>query len=188
MIFIISAGLGFLPTYAQAILGGWVFGFAQGFPAALVGFAGASVIGYYITRLVSQDRIESEIANHAKARVVRDALIGHGFWRTLGTVALLRFPPNSPFALTNLAMAGAGVGIIPFVIGTAIGMAPRTAVAVFMAATAAATGSEDIQSFVKEGPGLTILIIGIVITIIVLMILGWVANKTIDRVLNTNPK
>jgi len=184
--FIISAGFGFLPTYSQAILGGWVFGFVVGFPAALAGFAGASVIGYFITRFVSNDRVEREIAAHAKARIVRDALIGKGFWKTFGIVTLLRFPPNSPFALTNLAMASAGVSIVPFILGTAIGMAPRTAVAVFMAAQASATGSRDIQSFINEGRGIWVLLVGVIITIAILMVIGVIANKAVSHVLKTN--
>ena len=39
--FMVCCGLGILPTYAQAILGGWVFGFWLGTPAALIGFTGA---------------------------------------------------------------------------------------------------------------------------------------------------
>ncbi len=182
-IFIVSAGFGLLPTYSQAILGGWVFGIAGGFLAALAGFTGASVIGFFITRLVSQDKVEKEIADHVKARAVRDALIGHGFWRTLGTVALLRFPPNSPFALTNLAMSSAGVKLIPFIIGTAIGMAPRTAVAVVMAAKAADTGAKDIQAFLDDSKGILTIAIGLVVMFAVLALIGWIANQAIAKVL-----
>src|SRR5690606_5398410 len=57
-VFIISGGCGFLPTYAQAIVGGWVFGVAGGLPAALAGFTGASVLGFFIARRVSRDRVE----------------------------------------------------------------------------------------------------------------------------------
>src|SRR5262245_4591291 len=49
-VFMVSAGLGLLPTYAQSILGGWVFGMAWGLPGALMGFAGGSVIGYFIAK------------------------------------------------------------------------------------------------------------------------------------------
>lgn len=132
-IFIFSAGFGLLPTYAQALLGGWAFGIALGFPAALAGFVGASMVGYLMARMASEDRAEELIAEHPKWRAVRDALIGHGFWKTLGIVTLLRIPPNSPFALTNLVMASTGVSKRVFVIGTAVGMAPRTAIAVWLA-------------------------------------------------------
>lgn len=180
-IFIISAGLGFLPTYAQALLGGWVFGVWIGTPAALAGFTGAAMLGYFIARLVSRDRIESLIEDNDRARAVRQAMVGRGFWPTLGVVTLLRLPPNSPFALTNLAMASAGVRKIPYVLGTAIGMAPRTTVATAFAHMGAATGSKDLQTLARES-GWPVVVGGLVVMVIVLMILGAIANRAIERV------
>ncbi len=179
VVFILASGFGFLPTYAQSILGGWVFG-AVAFPAALVGFTGGALIGYFIAKGVSHHEVEHLIEANPKARVVRDALIGHGFWRTAGTVALLRVPPNSPFALTNLAMASAGVPVLPFTLGTFVGMAPRTGVAVFLAKAAADTGAVDIQTFAKE-QGVLPLVIGIVVMIVVLAIIGSIANRALKR-------
>ena len=112
----------------MAILGGWVFGFAGGFPAALAGFTLAAAIGFGIARIVARDSIERMIAGNARARVVHGALLGRGASRSFGLVTLLRVPPSSPFSLTNLAMAGTGVRLVPFLAGTALGMAPRTVV------------------------------------------------------------
>ena len=103
--FAILSGLALLPTYAQAIVGGWVFGFAVGVPAALLGFTGAALLGYGIARSVSHDKIEQKINANRRARAVRDALVGHGPVRTFFIVSLLRLPPNSPFAATNLVLA-----------------------------------------------------------------------------------
>ena len=61
VVFVLGAGLGFLPTYAQSILGGWVFGVAAGLPAALVGFTGGGLLGYQVARRVSKDRVEELI-------------------------------------------------------------------------------------------------------------------------------
>jgi len=180
-VFVLASGTGLLPTYAQAILGGWVFGVAAGLPAALVGFAGGALVGFIIVRVVSRDDVEEVVEANPKAKAVRDALIGHGPWRTLGIVALLRMPPNSPFALTNLAMASTGVSAGPFLAGTAIGMLPRTAVAVGLAAAASATGARDIQTFAAER-GLGLLIAGAVAMIIVLAIIGAIAKRAVDRV------
>ncbi len=181
-IFIVSAGFGFLPTYAQSILGGWVFGMWWGTGAALVGFTGASVLAYFLVRFVSKDKVEREIADHPKAKRIREVLIGQGFLKTLGIVTLLRVPPNSPFAITNLAMASAGVRLLPYTIGTAVGMAPRTIIAVWFAA-AASSQARDLKSFVEEGPGLLVIIGGIVSMVIVLAIVGSIANKAIAQVI-----
>ena len=77
-VFAFSAGLGLLPTYAQAILGGWVFGLAVGMPAALTGCGAGALIGYMVARGVSRDRVEKEIEAHPKLLAVRKALIQRG--------------------------------------------------------------------------------------------------------------
>jgi uncharacterized membrane protein YdjX (TVP38/TMEM64 family) len=181
VVFVLGAGLGFLPTYAQSILGGWVFGVVAGLPAALAGFTGGGLLGYQVARRVSKERVEELIQGNPKARAIRDALVGRGPWRTLLVVALLRLPPNSPFALTNLVMATTGVPLPAFLGGTFLGMLPRTAVAVALAAAAAATGAEDIQTFVRHrGPWL--LVAGLAGGMAVLGVVGAIARRALRHV------
>jgi len=181
-VFAITAGFGLLPTYAQSILGGWVFGFWIGWGAAMIGFTVASLIGYVVARTASHDRVERLVQTNAKARVIREDLIGHGLWRTLGIVTLIRVPPNSPFAITNLVMATTGVGILPYVVGTAIGMAPRTGVAVWLAAYGRGRGARDIQELMQQAKGPWYVIGGLVLTLIVFAIIGVIANRALQRV------
>ena len=162
------------------MLGGWVFGFTIGFPAALIGFTGASLLGYAVSRLVSRDRVEQVIAENLKATAVRNALVGRGFWHTLGVVTLLRVPPNSPFAITNLVMAASGVRLLPYTLGTMLGMAPRTALVVSFAA-AAGSQAKDIQTFVAKGPGIAVFIGGLVLLIAALTIIALMANKAVEH-------
>ena len=51
--FVVAAGVGLLPTYAQAILGGWAFGFGVGLGASIVGFVGGGLLGWLISRAIS---------------------------------------------------------------------------------------------------------------------------------------
>lgn len=184
LIFAVTSGLGLLPTYAQAVLGGWVFGIAIGLPAALVGFIGGSLIGWCIARLVSRRRVEDAIERHAQSRVIRTALVGHGFWRTMGIVTLIRIPPNSPFALTNLAMAACGVRLPAYTIGTALGMTPRTAVIIAIAAAGSASGAKDLQEFIGDGPGFWVFAGGIVAMIVVFAVIASIAKKALAKVAN----
>ena len=181
LVFMATSGLGILPTVAQAVLGGWVFGLPMGLLAALAGFTGGSMIGYGLSRIVSRDRIETLITEYPRAQAVRDALIGRGFWSTTGILMLLRIPPNSPFALMNLVMASCKVSIPPYIIAVVIGMTPRTALFVGTAAAAAATGAVDIQTFVTEGKGGTVMIIGIVLLVAVLAVIGWISDRALKR-------
>lgn len=172
-IFIVTAGLGILPTVSQAILAGFAFGIAWGFPAAMLGFTGASIIGYFVARFVARERIESEIHKHKKVEIIRDAFIRHGFMRALCILTLLRVPPNSPFALTNYAMSVSGVKFIPFMIATIVGMAPRTFAAVWIGAQA--------ESWDQVHKPKWLIISGIVLAVVILVGLGKLANKAIDQ-------
>ncbi len=173
--FVVAAGLGMLPTVSQAVLGGWCFGLAAGLPAALLGFTGASLIGYVVARTVARDRVEHVIQTNPKARAMRDALIGHGFWKTLGLVTLVRLPPNSPFALTNFAMSTTGVPIAAYALGTALGMAPRTAVAVVVGTNVQQLTRESIEQ--AGHPTLMI-----AVSLGLFAVIAWIGKRTWDRV------
>jgi len=126
----LSSGFGLLPTYAQAVLAGWAFGPVLGTSWALAGIVGGSLIGMLIARATGRDRAERLLAEKPKWLVVRDALVKSGRLRTLGIVTLIRVPPNSPFSLTNLVLTISGVPLVTYVIATAVGILPRTAIVV----------------------------------------------------------
>ncbi|MBM4112821.1 MAG: TVP38/TMEM64 family protein [Phycisphaerae bacterium] len=182
-VFILAAGSGLLPTYSQAILGGWAFGFAWGFAASIVGFVGGAFVGWCIARLVAGHGIENWLDSKPKARIVREALVEQGFWKSLMVVTLLRLPPNSPFALSNLAMTASGVHIAPFLLGTAIGMMPRTAVACWMAAHGAAE-AQDLQSLVEE-KGWGMALIGLAILVVSFGIIGAIGKAALRRAMRS---
>jgi uncharacterized membrane protein YdjX (TVP38/TMEM64 family) len=181
--FAILSGLALLPTYAQSALGGFAFGFAIGVPAALAGFVGGSIIGYEIARGASGDRVLKTIESKPQWKAVREAFVsgraGGGFFKTLGTVALLRLPPNSPFAITNLVMASVRVPRVPYVLGTLIGMAPRTAAAVWVGTRVQQlTSTQDIANATPKW----FFVAGLVLMFVVLGVIGLIANRAIKRV------
>ncbi len=188
LIFAVAAGFGILPTYAQSLLGGWVFGFWLGWSAAMAGFTVAAVIGYFVARSASHDRVERLVESNPKAKAVREALVGRGLLPTFGIVTLIRVPPNSPFALTNLAMASTGVRLLPYTVGTFVGMAPRTAIAVWFAAMAQASGARDIQEFVHEKVGWWYALGNLVVMFAVLAVIGAIANHALERVTGQGAK
>ncbi len=171
--FVLAAGFGVLPTYSISVLGGYAFGVPLGFAAALAGFGGASIVGYFIARTVARDNVEQEIQRHAKARVVRDALVRSGFWRTLAIVTLVRVPPNSPFALMNLTLAGTGVKLRAYIVGTLLGMAPRTLAYVVI--------GQQITDWSNPDKPKWLFVVGIAVTIVVIAIVGSIANKALAR-------
>lgn len=172
--FVVLSGAGLLPTFSVSVLGGHAFGVPVGFAAALAGFGGASVVGYLIARTVGRAKVEAEIQRHDKARIVRDALIGCGFARTLMIVTLVRVPPNSPFALMNGTLAATGVRLPAYVLGTLIGMAPRTLAYVVI-------GSQ-VTDWSDPARPKWLFVAGIALTVLALLVIGSIANRALQRV------
>lgn len=172
--FAVAAGLAILPTYAQSILGGWAFGFERGLLGAMIGGTLGGVIGYVIARSVSAHRVNTVIDEHPRWRAVCNALVGGGFFKVVGLVTLVRLPPNSPFALTNLILGATRVRFLPFMIGTMIGLAPRTAFVVYGAAQAQ-------QLNVREAGSWTTFAIKIAVSLIVLIIIGAIGKRALDK-------
>ncbi len=186
--FAVLAGLALLPTYAQALLGGYVFGFEVGLLAALAGFCGGSIIAYEIARRLHTDHINAKIDAKPRWKAVRDALIGppdgtRSWWRTFGMVTLIRFPPNSPFAFTNFVLASAKVPRSAFLLGTLVGMTPRTALVVFVGSGLPKLDGE--HSLLKDAPTWAI-VAAIATSLGVVGLIGYLANKALDRVAKAN--
>ncbi len=182
-LFAVLSGSGVLPTYAISALGGWVFGFERGAVGAMTGITCGAVVGFLISRLVSHQQVRALVDRHPQAAIVRRALLERSGFASLPILALLRIPPNMPFALSNLAMASAGAKFVPYALGALLGTAPRTLVAVYLAASAASTGAKDIQAFTKSGEGKTMLVAGIVIFFGVVWIIQRIGKSALDRAL-----
>lgn len=184
--FAVLTGLALLPTYAQAILGGWAFGIAGGFPAALIGFFGGSLIGYGVARPTASHRVTRVIDEQPKWAAVRDALVPaakgthRGSLKTLGIVTLLRLPPNSPFAITNLVLASVRVPLWIYCLGTLLGMAPRTFVAVWIGQTLHQQFSSIEEGLNAPKPWWLVATM-VVASIVVLAVIGLIANRAIAR-------
>lgn len=177
--FIILAGLGCLPTVSQAILAGYTFGVAFGLPAALIGFGGASLIGYELVRRVARHRVEHELNKSPRAVMVRDALLTASPKRAVLIVSLLRASPSAPFALTNLFLGCLGVSRGVFVLGTIIGMAPRTLAAVLIGVSFTGwNGGFDQPRWV--------VVAGIVATIMALIVISKAAASALLKVSSNN--
>lgn len=177
--FAVLSGFALLPTYAQAILGGWAFGFQVGVVSAMGGFLGGALIAYAVARAAAGDAVGTTLEHRPQWKAVRDELIGGGFWKTLGIVTLIRLPLNSPFALTNLVLASARTPLTPYAIGTLVGMAPRTAAAVWIAAHISGELTKDAVKGARPGWFLPLAIASVIIVGVIITAL---ANRAIRRV------
>lgn len=182
-VFALSAGLGLLPTYSQSFLGGWVFGLKFGLLGAIMGFTGGAAIGYICARLVTGSSVDRWIDGHRKGKVIRDALARGSLLRTFAVVTLLRLPPSSPFALTNLALGATRVPFWLAMLATPLGMLPRTAVVCFLAATAVSSGATDIAKVYEETPTWAF-VGGIAVSVGVIALIGWMAERALSQLVS----
>jgi uncharacterized membrane protein YdjX (TVP38/TMEM64 family) len=109
-----------LPPVPLTICGGVVFG------ALTTGVAttAAATIGATTIFLVTRSAIGPFMARHAGPRVTR---LAAGFRKDAFSYLLfLRLVPLFPFWLVNLVAALGGVGLMPFVTATALGIIPAT--------------------------------------------------------------
>jgi len=178
----VLTGIGVLPTYAATIVGGWVFGVELGFAACAAGYLGGSAIGFGISKLVCADHVAKWIDSRKRWAIIRKTILEENAFKATGIIALIRLSPSGPFAVTNLVLAACGAGWTEFLIGSSVGIAPRTLIACFMAASASATGATDIQTLAKN-QGYMAVIVGILIFVATLAVIGWVARAALDRAL-----
>ncbi|MDB5320621.1 MAG: associated Golgi protein [Phycisphaerales bacterium] len=179
--FAVLAALSILPTYACSILGGWAFGFAIGFPASMIAFCSASLLSYLINALAAGDRVVEIVREHPKWEAVRVALLGCGFWKAFWIITLLRLPPYSPFAAANFILGTTRAPLVPFLLATLVGMAPRTAAVVWAAAHAS-------KLDFKDSTQIWIFVGGLLVTLVVIGVIGEIANKAVKRVTTAQPQ
>jgi uncharacterized membrane protein YdjX (TVP38/TMEM64 family) len=172
--FAVLGGFALVPTYANSMIGGWTYKFAAGFPAVMLGLAGAAMIGYALAHRIAGDRVGKLIRSHPKWEIVRNALVGGSTPRTIWVIILLRLSPLLPYETTNVLLATCGVRPLPFLVGTVIGIMPRTAAIVFVAATA--------ENFdLHQTGGWKMLAVGAALTLCGVAIIATIAKHALDR-------
>ena len=115
-----------LPRQGVAFLGGYAFGAAEGTGLALGAQLGGCALSFGWARLVARGWAERRLAGRygARLRRLRDALAASPFGATL---ALRLLPVGNNLAL-NLLAGMAGIAPVPFLLASAVGYLPQTAV------------------------------------------------------------
>lgn len=180
--FAVLAGLALAPTHVCAFLGGWAFGLEQGVVVALLGFLGGALLAYAIARPTAATRVEKILAKNAKLKTIRDALVGGSNAKTLGIVTLVRVP-LTPFALTNLVLASVRVPLWIYMLGTLVGMIPRTAVVVWLGSQL----QNQLASEASKQKPWWLVAGGIALSLVALWICGAIANKALAKLTQTSP-
>jgi uncharacterized membrane protein YdjX (TVP38/TMEM64 family) len=168
-------GLALLPTNVVGAMAGWVFGFDLGIAVLMAGIVGAASISFLIHSRIAGDKLPHTFDAHPKSKAIYEALVvGQSFWRTTLIISLLRLSPAMPFALTNFLMAAARVPLKSFVVGTLVGMLPRSSAVVFVGAGVSELTFDD-------GQNSWLIVFGIIATIISIIVIGRIAKHALER-------
>lgn len=127
-------GLALLPSHLTSLLAGFLFGFIGGLPAALGVVLIGSGLGYLLSRRYAGGDLRRLVDRSKWGRRLASALIDAPTLKAIFVVALVRLPPQVPFALGNVLAASSGVRLFPLVVGTMLGMAPRVGLVVWVGA------------------------------------------------------
>jgi uncharacterized membrane protein YdjX (TVP38/TMEM64 family) len=176
---VVFCGLSILATNIVGLIGGWAFGFELGITVLITAVVSAATLSYMVHARIAGDKLPQVFANHPKAQVVYQALVGPSARRTTLIVFLLRLSPAMPFALTNFLMASARVPLKSFIVGTFGGMLPRSTAVVFV-------GSGLAELSFNNPEESWLLIFGIVATVISIVFVSIVARRALERLTDEN--
>ena len=143
----LTMGLALTPTTFVALASGYFLGLPA-LVGVVVGYTGASLIGFSLTHAVDQGQLMNSIygwLSEYKAQRLRQLLNGiadHQF----GIIVMARLSPLLPFALMNVVLPVAGVRLRPFLVAGTLGMLPRTVFFVWLGSEA-----KNLRTLMEEG-------------------------------------
>ncbi len=130
----ILVGFALIPSHVTSLISGLIFGFGAGLLVAIGIVLIGCVIGFRLGRRYTGGDLRALIDRSRWGRKLTVAMIDAPPGRAILAVALARLPPQMPFAMTNVLAASGGVRLVPLMLGTASGMAPRIGLVVWLGA------------------------------------------------------
>lgn len=141
-----------VPASPMIVVGGAVFGFAAGTFWNWAGGLIGALISYLLARFLGREFVER--IGGARVRRFEKLLSRQGWPMLIG----MRFLPM-PFVIANSAAAVVGVGLVRFLVTTAIGLLPPMAVLTY-AATALLSAAEGSRAEILRNLGLVFVLFG----------------------------
>lgn len=114
-------GLGLTHTTFIALISGYFLGW-EGFAGTVAAYGLAAAANYRLATLIDRGALQRFIELFPKAEAVLRELRAE----SLQLIILVRLSPVLPFALMTFVLAAAGVNFQRFIVGSVLGMLPRT--------------------------------------------------------------
>lgn len=166
-------GLAILPSHAMNLLTGYIYGMVIGLPAALAAVALGAGVGHRVGRSISVDHLRSLVRRRSIGRALIAAMVDTSPGQATLAVTLARLAPQLPYALGNIVAAALGVKLLPFMLGTMVGMLPRAVAGVWV--------GTQLQSWSASATSPHAVALAIAAAVIGLTGLGWWAHRVIQR-------
>ena len=167
-------GLALLPTNLIGILAGWAFGFWFGLLLMVVGVVGSATISYFINLRLTGQTLTALTKRNARADAIHRALTNESFLKTTSVITLIRMSVVMPFAFTNFFLAAARVPISSYVLGTFLGMLPRSGAMVLLGAGLSVLTFDNFND-------VWFLAAGIPATVILIIVICVLRRRALDR-------
>ena len=163
---------GSLLTLAAGFAYGPVWGLAVASPASVAGATCAFVVG----RTLGRDWAARRIGSLPRIRAIDAAVEREG----IKLVVLLRLSPLFPFNVLNYALSLTRVRLRDYVLGSAVGMLPGTALYVYLGSLATAAAGLSSASDAGGGARLALYVAGFVATVVVVVVAARAARRAVD--------
>lgn len=152
VLYVVISPLG-IPISPLVLAGGAVFGLGIGWALNLLGALLGAAVTFLIGHRMGRDLVVHLVGTERLGRA-EQKLVQHGFW----AIVRIRFLPI-PFALVNYGAALAGVKFGPFLIATALGLAPSLVIYTTLSYALVTATAEDRLGVAIIG---TLVILGVI--------------------------
>jgi uncharacterized membrane protein YdjX (TVP38/TMEM64 family) len=165
----------FLPAMLLSIGAGYVWGFWHALLLVNTGATAGSAMAFVLGKRVFKRTVESLVARYPLFAQVDKAFAQSG-WKL---IVLLRISPLTPYNVMNYAMAFTAIDVFTYTWASCIGMVPQTALTVY-----AGTVAKDLMNVSASDGDPTTVYVGVGLTILSAILIGWVVNRELRKVLN----
>lgn len=168
IVMIVLMSFALAPTTFLAIVSGFLLGW-KAIPVVLVSYVLAAAFGFQIAQFINQDSLMTYVKSSEKRKTFFLKLQGKDFLLTIFS----RLSPVLPFAVMNVTLASLQVNFRKYLLGSIIGMFPRTIISIYIGVE-----SENITSSIEGGEwNLT----KIIVLTSLLIISSWGIKKVLDQ-------
>lgn len=165
-------GLSLIPTHATSLIAGMLFGTTLGPVMALGSVISAALFGFSIMKKVISPNLLDQLMSNPKAEKIHDELFKKSTQKTTLIIILLRLSPLMPFAASNLVFSACRTPLVSFLLGSAIGLAPRV---ILVALAGVGLSKLDLSQSKDQ----TIAIIGLIATVLAVALISRIVKMAL---------